>query len=620
MACKDGECHEHFEKKEVILYSISLIIFILTFIPALSENIRLGMYVITILLAGYKLFIEGFIHIFKLKFEEDTLMTIAIIAACSLGEFREACLVILLFRLGEFIENMAITKSNKNIEEIVEMKVDAANVYQQNGELTSVLVESLQKGDKILIKPGEMVPVDCKVLSGKSNIDTSRVTGESELSVVEEGQEILSGNMNLSGSLTCEVIRKYEDSMVSQMMDLVYEATNNKGKTEKFITKFSKIYTPVVIILALVIAVFPAIIGLDAKVWITRALVFLVASCPCSIVISIPLAFFSCVGVLSKKGLLVKGTKHIENFAKAKVICFDKTGTITTGKMVIDEVELIQGDNQKEFFSYLYSLEHLSNHPIANSIENEIQKQGWKKEELLQKVSQDEEIPGHGMIGIIEGKKVLFGNLRLLEKYKILYPKEINKNGVYLAIDGKLVGYILLKEEIRKGLENFEQKLKKIGIQKAIILTGDQTEKAEKIAKKLGDINVYAGLLPKDKLEKVEELKKEGKVIFVGDGINDSPVLAAANFSISMGEGTQIASDTADSILISNQVSKIPNMIQIAKSSMNIIYFNMIFSLLLKLIVLILGIVGIAPIWLAVFADVGVTLITVLNSIRIYRK
>ena len=605
MACKHEGCNAHHEKENeelhqtekieeleeqeekskigIILYFISVAIFILTFIPIIPQSIKIGMYFATLLLAGYELLIEGIKNILHLRFEEDTLMTIAVVAACCLGEFREACLVILLFCLGEFIEDMAIEKSNQNIKDIVDMKTEIANRYIENkkqketestiknetnleeiqknlGEIEVVPVEKLKIGDKILIKPGEMVPVDCKIIFGKSQLDTSRLTGESEPKVVEEGQEILSGNMNLNGSLTAEVIREYKDSMTSQIIDLVYEATNNKGKTEKFITKFSKIYTPTVVVLALAIAIIPVLIGLDVKTWITRALVFLVASCPCSIVISIPLAFFSCVGVLSKKGLLIKGTKHIEAFAKARTICFDKTGTITTGKMVIVEVRIlgselleqnkeksenqgkdkaIQIKQEKQFFSYLYSLEHLSNHPISSSIENEIQKQGWNKKELLQKVEQTEEIPGYGMKGIVNNKQVLFGNIKLLDRYQIYYPKDLVRNGVYLAIDGKLVGYIVLKEEIRKGLGNLKQKLEKLGIKKVVILTGDEQKKAGEIATKIGGAEFYAGLLPKEKLEKLEEFKKQNKVVFVGDGINDSPVLAAADFSISMGEGTR---------------------------------------------------------------------------------
>lgn len=635
---KDEEIKEE-SKLSKILYIISVVIFLASFIPIIPEIFKIGMYVITVLLAGYELLLDGIKNVFHFKFEEDTLMTIAVISACCLGEFKEACLVVLLFCLGEFIEDMAIIKSNMHIEKIVDMKTDTANKILNDkinnldhknfeetsiGEIKTIPVEELKVGDNILIKTGEMVPVDCIIISGHTQLDTSRITGESEPKFVEEGEEILSGNLNLNGSIIAEVVHEYKDSTASQIIDLVYEATNNKGKTEKFITKFSKTYTPTVMILALAIAIIPIILGLEAKTWITRALVFLVASCPCSIVISIPLAFFSCVGVLSKKGLLVKGTKHIENLAKAKVVCCDKTGTLTTEKMVIEKTVLLSNNQEnieeEEFFSYIYSLENLSNHPIASSIESEIKIRNWNKENLLKPVLQEEEIPGHGIKGIIDGKQVLFGNKKLLDNNNVSYPKDLADNGVYLAIDDSVVGYIILKEEVRNNLHDLKKKLQRVGIKTIVMLTGDEKKKADKIAQQVGGIDVYAELLPKDKLEKVEELKKQGKVVFVGDGINDSPVLAASDFSISMGEGTQIASNTADSILISNQLSSLPDILKIAKSSMKIIYFNMIFSLLTKLIVLMLGIIGYAPIWLAVFADVGVTLITVINSIRIYKK
>lgn len=633
MACEHCECNKHNKTNEEetqkesklpkILYVISIIIFLASFIPIIPEIFKIGMYIVTILLAGYELLLDGIKNVFHFKFEEDTLMTIAVISACCLGEFKEACLVVLLFCLGEFIEDMAILKSNRHIEKIVDMRTDTAN-KMLNDEINVIPVEELKVGDNILIKAGEMVPVDCIIISGHTQLDTSRITGESEPKFVEEGEEILSGNLNLNGSIIAKVVHEYKDSTASQIIDLVYEATNNKGKTEKFITKFSKIYTPTVMILALAIAIIPIILGLEAKTWITRALVFLVASCPCSIVISIPLAFFSCVGVLSKKGLLVKGTKHIENLAKAKVVCCDKTGTLTTGKMVIEQTVLLSNNQEnieeEEFFSYIYSLENLSNHPIASSIENEIKRRGWNKENLLKPVLQEEEIPGHGIKGIIDQKHIFFGNKKLLDNNNVSYPKDLADNGVYLAIDSSVVGYIVLKEELRNNLQDLKKKLEKVGIKTIVMLTGDEKKKADKIAQQVGGIDVYAELLPKDKLEKVEELKKQGKVVFVGDGINDSPVLATSDFSISMGEGTQIASDAADSILISNQLYSLPDILKIAKSSMRTIYFNMIFSLLTKLIVLILGIIGYAPIWLAVFADVGVTLITVINSIRIYKK
>lgn len=610
---------EKIEKKDIVLYFLAVIIFAITFIPVISETAKIGLYLVCILLAGYKLLWEGLLNIFKFNFEEDTLMTIAILSACLLGELMEGCLVVLLFRLGEFIESIAMEQSSKHIEKIANMKAKNANLLKEDGSTITCEVEKVKVGDLILIKPGEMVPLDCKIITGSSEIDTSNITGESVPVFAEENQEILSGTINLTGSLQCEVMKSFKDSTASQIVDLVYEATNNKGKTEKFITKFSKIYTPIVIVLAIAIAIIPWLLGANSKEWLMRALVFLVASCPCSIVISIPLAFFSCVGAISKKGMIIKGTKHIENLAKAKVICFDKTGTITTGKMEIKFFRAVGIISEEEILKMMNSLENNSNHPIASAIKQEMKKRNLEKTNI-QTVENYQEIAGHGIYGRIEGKEVLLGNRKLLERYGISFSDKVPKESLLFAVSGKLEAYVTLKEEIRDGLENFEASLKKVGIQKAVMLTGDQEEKAKQIAREIGITEVYSGLLPKEKLEKVNYFKQEQKVIFVGDGINDSPVLAAADFSIAMGEGTEIASDTADSILISNQLKLLPKIIRIAKSTMGIVYFNLIFSLLVKLIVLSLGILGFAPIWLAVFADVGVTFLTVINSIRIYQK
>ncbi len=598
---------------ETLLYIIAIITFLITFIPNLPSYVTTLLYLDTILLAGYEILFEGIKNIFKLNFEEDTLMTIAIISAYILGEFTEACLVILLYKLGEIIEEKAVNKSNQSIQKIVDIKATNANLI--NGEEIKVVdVKELKIGDSILIKPGEIVPVDCKVISGNSSIDTSNITGESIPITVEAKAELKSGIINLDGKLIATVEKTFEDSTASQIVDLVYEAQNNKGKTEEFITKFSKIYTPIVIILAVLIAVIPSIIGFDMSVWITRGLVFLVAACPCSIVISIPLALYNCLGSISRKGILIKGTKHIEDLSKSKIIAFDKTGTLTTGKMKIDKIEVSENHTEEEILKYVYALEVNSSHPIANSI---IEKIKEKNDSIkLEEVKDYKEIAGCGICGKVESKFVLFGNKKLLEKYEIPY-KKLQENKNYLVVNNEIIGNISLKEEVRNNIESLENELSKLGIKRIAMLTGDNEKNAKKIGKELNIQEIYAGLLPKDKLEKIEELKKEGKTIFVGDGINDSPVLATADFSISMGEGTEIASDTADSILISNNLNTIANSIKISKKTMKVMKINIAFSLITKVIVLILGIIGYAPIWLAVFADVGVTLLTVLNAMRI---
>ncbi|MFR0822763.1 MAG: heavy metal translocating P-type ATPase [Clostridia bacterium] len=626
-SCNRGECgchhchHAEGEREENTkiskwLYGISILLFAISFLPIVTPY-KMYIHLAVVLLAGYELILTGIKNMFHLNFEEDTLMTIAVIAAFILGEYPESCMVVLLFRLGEFLEEKAVENSNKNIKSIVEIKAKTANKLNEKEEVSVLAVEQIQIGDRILIKPGEMVPLDCRILKGNSTLDMANITGESVPVYVEEEMELLSGSLNLTGSLTAMVTKDYAHSTASQIVDLVYEATNNKGKTEAFITKFSRIYTPIVISIAVLLAIFPPLcLAQEWKEWIMRALVFLVASCPCSIVISVPLAFFSSVGSISKKGMLIKGTKHIEALAKAKYIAFDKTGTITTGKMVMDEFVNLGNRKEIELLSIMQALEKNSNHPISTAIGKEVDKYTEKIEIQIENYK---EIPGHGIEAQIEEKQVLFGNQKLLEKHQVEI-RNLKQNANYLVIDGKIEGYITLKEQIREDAKQLDEKFKKVDIKEVIMLTGDHEENAKEIAMQVGISQMYAGLLPQDKLEKVKALKEKGKVIFVGDGINDSPVLAVSDFGISMGEATEIANSTADAILISNRISSIPKMIQIARKTMHIIQFNIFFSLVVKAIILTLGMMGNAPVWLAIIADTGVSLITVLNSVRIMKK
>lgn len=609
---KHGQEEEKESKIDVILYIVAIILLVLSFIPIFSK-IKVMLILGAIIFSGYELLFTGIKNIFKLNFEEDTLMTIAVISAFCLGEYVESCLVIILYRLGEFLEDKAVDKSQENIKEIVKIKADTANLVKGN-DVEVVDVKEINVNDIILIKPGEKIPVDAIILSGTSNIDTSAITGESKPVYVNENDEVLSGGINLTGALTCKVIRDVENSTASQIVDLVYEATNNKGKTEKFITKFSKIYTPIVIILAILIAVIPATLGyLDYKEWIIRALIFLVASCPCSLVIAVPLSFFSCVGAISKKGLIIKGTKHIENLSKATVIAFDKTGTLTTGKMKIDKLEVFKPYTEEQIVKYIYSIESLSNHPISTAIK--------EYDTNIEKIDvQDyKEIAGHGLYGKIENNEVLFGNKKLLNTYNVDI-QDMEENAIYMSINNKLAGYITLTEEVRYESKNIVKQLKKVGIKNVIMLTGDNKASADEIGKIIGIDEIKSSLLPQDKLDEIKRLKEKGeKVIFIGDGINDSPVLASSDFGIAMGAGAQIAGSTADSILISNNIGTLPNIIKTSKRSMNIIRFNIVFSLIVKAIVLILGAMGKAPIWSAILADTGVTFLTVLNSMRIFK-
>ena len=612
---KEINTHEEgVSKIDIILYIISVILFIIGFIPLL-EPYKMYIYIAVIGISGYELLINGLKGLFTFNFEEETLMTIAVISAFILGDFVESSMVVLLFALGEFLEDKAVENSNKSIRNIVEIKPQNVNILK-DGDVTVVNAKKAKPGDMILIKPGEMVPLDCKIIDGESTLDTSNITGESKPQRVSGNDNLLSGEINLTGSLKCIVTKDLENSTASQIVDLVYEATNNKGKTENFITKFSKAYTPAIMVVAMIIGLLPTILfNQDILIWLRRALVFLVASCPCSIVISVPLAFFSCVGRISKKGMLIKGTKHIEDLAQAEYVAFDKTGTITTGKMQVDKLVAEGKMPVKEMVQYMYNLEKNSNHPISTAIVKEAEKKDAK---ISKRVDNYEEISGHGLYGKIEGKDVLFGNEKLLEKYDVTYDKLV-KNAIYLVVDGEIEGYVTLKEEVREGLENLKSNMKKHGIKEVIMLTGDNEKSAEKIAQQVGITEFCAGLLPNEKLEKVREIKHKGKVIFIGDGINDSPVLAGASFGVAMGEGTEIASSVADGILISNKISTIPSVIEVARKTMKIVKFNIAFSLLVKAIVLVLAVVGIAPMWLAVVADTGVSLLTVLNSIRILK-
>ena len=609
-----GHCHENEHENSklgIILYVLSIILFAIGYIPAF-EQYKMFIYLGSVLLSGYDLIFEGLKNILKLNFEEDTLMTIAVIAAFALGEYPESVLVILLFKLGEFLEDKARDKSNDNIEQIAKIKSENANLLNKN-TIEVVDVKELKLGDRILIKAGEKVPVDSKIIKGESTLDTSSITGESKPQEVSSGMEILSGSINMSGSLECEVIRTFENSTASQIVDLVHVAMGNKGKTEKFITKFSKIYTPTVIVLAVIIAVvIPLIFKQSFSEWIKRSLIFLVASCPCSLVISVPLAFFSCLGAISKKGMIIKGTKHIENLSKTTAVCFDKTGTLTTGKMEINEVRSLGELDRNTILEYVYNLEKSSNHPISTAIIN------MSKDLKNKEVDKNKEIAGHGMYGIIDNKEVLFGNKKLLDMYDVKYTN-LEDGAIYLAIDKNVEGYITLKEELRN--KDIVEEFKKVNIKRLVMLTGDSEKQANKVGKDLNISEIYAELLPQNKLDKVEELKKQNeKVTFIGDGINDSPVLASANFGIAMGEGTEIASSTADGILLSNNIATLPEIIKISRKSMRIVKANIIFSIVVKLIVLGLGVLGYAPIWLAVLADTGVTFLTVLNSMRIFKN
>lgn len=575
---EDCEYSKQQRKKNIILYSIAIVVFLVALLIPI-KIVKMILFGITIALIGHKVLIEGIKNIFEFNFEEDTLMTIAIIAAFIIGEYPEACLVLFLFNIGEFLSERAMRKSYDNIEDIVSLKQNNANVVE-DGQVVVKDSKFVNMGDTILIKPGEMVPLDCIIVSGRTQIDVSNITGESNAVIAKVNDHLLSGSINLSSAIYAKVEKDLNNSMVSQIVNLVEEATNNKGKSEEFITKFSKKYTPAVLVFAIIYAFITAITGmLEIGEAVRRSLIFIVAACPCSLVISVPLAFFACVGNCSKKGMLIKGTKHIESLSNANLIAFDKTGTLTTGKMKIDTIEVYGGYSQKQILKVIASLEQYSIHPIANAILEHID----EDEDELYEVQRYKEIAGYGLFGIIEGKEVVFGNEKLLELYRI--NGKVEEGKIYLAVGGKIIGAITLKEDVVK-----ENKMAVYSMDlKKIMLTGDSRLQAEKIAKEYGITDVYSNLLPGQKQEIIQDLRQKGNiVIFVGDGLNDAPVIAEADFGISMGMGTEMAHVSSDAILINNKISLLPSIIELSKKTMTIVKTNIIFSLLAKAIVLIL--------------------------------
>lgn len=565
-------------KKDIILYSIAIVIILVALLIPI-KILKMILFGTTIALIGHKVLLQGIKNIFEFNFTEETLMTIAVIAAFIIGEYPEACLVLFLFNIGEFLSQRAMNKSYDNIEDVISLKQNNANVVE-DGHVVVKNSKFVNVGDTILIKPGEMVPLDCIIVSGKTQIDVSNITGESNAVIVKENDHILSGSINLNGAIYAKVEKDLDNSLISQIVNLVEEATNNKGKSEEFITKFSKKYTPAVLVFAIIYVFITGVTGmLEIGEAIRRSLILIVSACPCSLVISVPLAFFACVGSCSKKGMLIKGTKHIESLANANLIAFDKTGTLTTGKMKIDTIEIYGEYSQKQILKVIASLEQYSIHPIANAIFEHID----ENKDKLYEVQKYKEITGYGLFGIIEGKEVVFGNEKMLELYRINGKIEEGKN--YLAVGGKIIGAITLKEDISR-----ENKMAVYGLDlQKIILTGDSRPQAEKIAREYGITDVYSSLLPAQKQEIIQDLRKKGNiVIFIGDGLNDAPVIAEADFGISMGVGTEMAHTSSDAILINNKISALPYIIELSKKTMRIVKTNIIFSLTVKAIVLIL--------------------------------
>lgn len=612
-------------KKLILRIILTIFLALIGFLFKIS-NITSGeifssvFYVVAYLIIGYDILKKAIRNIFHGEiFDENFLMVVATIGALIIGEFPEAILVMLLYQIGENFQNIAVGKSRNAIKELMEIKPEFANVRRENG-IVEVSPEEVNIGEIIVIKPGEKVPLDGKVVSGTSMLDTKTITGESLPREINKDDVIYSGSINLSSVIEVEVAKRFEDSAVSKILELVEEATSKKTQTERFITKFAKYYTPIVCLLALFLAIIPPIVlKQEFTPWIYRALTFLVISCPCALVISVPLGFFGGIGGASKRGILIKGSNYLENLSKAKLAVFDKTGTITKGVFEIQKI-VATGISEDELIKIAAHGEYFSNHPLAISIKN--QYHGDYEESEVKNL---EEISGKGIKASIFSKPTIVGNAKLLRENNIDF-NEASEIGtvIYVAVDGEYKGYILIADKIKEDSKKAILGLKKEKIEKTYMFSGDEKNIAEAIAKEVSIDVCMAELLPEQKLENLEKIlnnkEEKEKVIFVGDGINDSPCLARADIGVAMGGiGADAAIEAADVVIMNDQLTKILEAIKISKKTMKIVKQNIVFALSIKLIVLILGAFGYANMWLAVFADVGVSVIAILNSMKTLR-
>ncbi len=630
-------------KKENIKIIISAILLIVGLLAKFDNQlINNSIFIISYIIIGAEIIIKAVKNIFHGElFDENFLMAIVTIGAIIIGDYPEAVTVMLFYEIGEMFQDRAIENSRKSIESLASIKADYANLKSEDG-IKKVNPQDVKIGDLIVIKPGEKIPLDGKIVEGISTLDTSALTGESIPRGVEAGDTILSGCININGVLTVEVVKEFGESTVSKILSLIEESDDKKSNSEKFITKFAKYYTPIVVVLALIIAIVPPIISHSSFVeWINRAFTFLVISCPCALVISIPLGFFGGIGAASKKGVLIKGSTYIEDLANSEIVVFDKTGTLTKGVFEVSKVSsTVDNITNQEILELAAYAENHSNHPIAKSILNAYGKEINHK--LIEKI---EEISGCGIVAMIkqvniknnttqdnffagnyrETNEVIIGNSKIMEKFNIEYSK-INEIGtvIYIAINKKYCGYIVISDVIKPDSKMTIEKLKQNRIKQTIMLTGDLDNVASDIAKELNIDKYYAELLPDEKVEKMKDLdkikSKKGKLIFVGDGINDAPVLNLADIGIAMGGiGSDAAIEAADVVIMNDEPSKIIDAIKISKRTLKIVKQNIIFAIAVKVIVLLLGSLGIANMWEAVFADVGVSVIAVLNSLRILK-
>ncbi len=608
-----------FEVKPTLI--IGTILYLIAVIGDFKGALALILFVASYLLIGGKVVLIAIKNIARGQlFDENFLMTVATIGAFSISEYPEAVAVMLFYEIGETIQGYAVNKSRSSISSLMDIRADYANIII-DGKEKKVSPETVKVEDIILVKPGEKIPLDGIVVEGESFVDTSALTGESVPRKIAVNDEILSGGINTNGVLKVKVTKKFGESTVSRILEMVENAANKKANTEKFITKFAKVYTPIVVALAILIAVVPSIFIKDAlfSTWLYRALVFLVVSCPCALVVSVPLGFFAGIGGASKKGVLVKGSNYLELLKDLETVVFDKTGTLTEGVFTVTEINT--NNIQKEKLIEVAAMaESFSNHPIAISIIKE-----YGKEIDKEVIEEYEEIAGHGIKAVINNEEVLIGNAKLMNQFNISY-NEVDSIGtvVYCAINGEFKGSIVISDKIKENADEALINLKAAGVKKTVMLTGDNKKTAEKVGEKVNIDEVHSELLPLGKVKEVEKLlkasNKNGRLAFVGDGVNDAPVLARADIGIAMGGiGSDAAIEAADVVLMKDDINALVDAINVSKKTNKILWQNIIFALGVKVIVMVLGTFGIANMWTAVFADVGVTIIAIINSTRCFR-
>ena len=609
-------------KKRAIKILIALVIYIVAIVGNFeNELIKDALFIISYLIVGLSILKKAIRNIFRGKvFDENFLMAVATLGAFGVGEFPEAVAVMLFYQIGELFQSYAVDKSRKSISSLMDIRPDYANVLR-DGKEEKVAPDEVKIGEIIVVKPGEKIPLDGTIIEGTTMLDTKALTGESVPVEAKENDEVLSGSINESGKILVKVSKEYGESTVSKILDLVENASSKKSKSENFITKFAKYYTPTVVIIAVILAIVPPFIfkGTSFTEWIYRALSFLVVSCPCALVISIPLSFFGGIGGASKMGILIKGSNYLEALASTEIAVFDKTGTLTKGVFEVQKIETnnIGKDELLEIAAYA---ENYSNHPIAKSIKN-----AYKKDIDTNRIKNIKEISGHGISVTIDDKNVLIGNEKLMEENKIKYTKSEDVGTIlYVAINNEYKGLIIISDEIKEDSKELVKNLKNLGVKKTVMLTGDKKTVGEDVGEKLGLDEVYTELLPDGKVEKVEKLMREktekGKLVFVGDGINDSPVLAMSDIGIAMGAlGSDAAIEAADVVIMTDEPSKIADAIGLSRKTMKIVKENIVFAIFIKVLVLVLTAVGLSTMWEAVFADVGVSIIAIINALRMLK-